>query len=90
VLVAGLWLQGMSRINGVWPGWPVTWPLVIWSVGNAPSFLPGPAFEFLNFRGLGLTCSIMLWTVAMTRINSHGTRSQRRPPYNIVARKKLK
>lgn len=72
VLVAGLWLQGMSRISGVWPGWSVTLPLVTWSVGNAPSFLPGSTFELLNFRGLGLVCSIMLWAVAMTKINSHG------------------
>lgn len=73
VLVAALWLQGMSRIDGgVWPGWAVTLPLAIWGLGNAPSFLPGPFFDFFSFHGLGLASSIMLWAVAMTRINSPG------------------
>jgi hypothetical protein len=70
VLVSGLWLHGMSCISGVRPGWRVTLPLVIWGVGNAPSFLEGDFFDFFNYHGLGLACSIMLWAVAMTRIGS--------------------
>ena len=68
VLVAALWLQGLSRISGVRPGWRVTLPLTVWGLGNAPSFLPGDFFDFLSYHGLGLACSIMLWTVAMTRM----------------------
>ena len=70
VLVSALWLQGMSRISGVRPGWRVTLPLVIWGVGTAPSFLPGDFFDFLSYHGLGLACSIMLWAVAMSRMGA--------------------
>ncbi|MBI3702224.1 MAG: DUF2029 domain-containing protein [Afipia sp.] len=70
VLVAGLWLRGLSEVNGIWPGWRVVLPLAIWGIGTALPLFPGPIFEALRHRGLGAACSIMLWAVAMMALRS--------------------
>lgn len=62
VLAAGLWLKGMQNREGVFPGWRVALPLVLWGLGTLLPLFPGMVFETLRNRGLGLAASMMLWT----------------------------
>ena len=73
VLVAGIWLTGLSRSGNVQPTWNYTLPLAIWGIGTGLPLFPGPFFEILRFHGLGLFCSIMLWIVGMRLLSSEKT-----------------
>lgn len=80
VLAAGLWLQGLSGAANVWPGWPVVLPLMLWGIGTTLPLLPGEAFEFMRFRGLGPACSLVLWAMAMAALWRH-----RQPGPSVMA-----
>jgi hypothetical protein len=61
VLAGGLWLKGMRGRAGVFPGWRVALPLVLWGVATLLPLFPGALFETLRHRGLGVAASMTLW-----------------------------